>query len=55
VLKEKKNMHAHVQWINKSHMGKDREFFGEALDMVEQLDIEKIITFSFNFDPKIMA
>ena len=39
------------------HMRQDkhRNYFGEALDLVEQFGIEDLITFHLDFDPEIVA
>ena len=46
-----------VQWIDMNHMKKDknRAYFGEALDLVEQFGIEELLTFHMDFDPEIVA
>ncbi|KAE8776862.1 hypothetical protein D1007_50444 [Hordeum vulgare] len=55
VIKTKKNMYVPVQWVDMNHIKKDPAYFGEALDMVEQLHIEELITFHHDFDPEIVA
>ena len=57
VIKAKQNTHVEVKWINMHHMRKEahREYFGEALDLVEQFGIEHIISFHKDYDPEILA
>ena len=57
VSKAKQNIHVEVKWINMHHMRKEahREYFGEALDLVEQFGIEHIISFHKDYDPEILA
>ena len=38
-----------------NHLRKDRAYFGEALDLVEQFGIEEFITFHMDFDLEILA
>ena len=38
-----------------NHMKKDRAYFGEPLDLVEQFGIEELLTFHMDFDPEIVA
>ena len=38
-----------------NHLKKDPAYFGEALTMVEHLQIEELITFHHDFDPEIVA
>ena len=38
-----------------NHLRKDRAYFGEALDLVEQFGIEEFIMFHMDFDPEIFA
>ena len=36
------------------HLKKNRAYFGEPLDLVDQFGIEGILTFHLDFDPEIM-
>lgn len=54
MIKIKKNIYVLVQWIDIDHL-KDPTYFGEPLDMVEQLGIAEIIQFHLDFDPEIVA
>ncbi|KAE8801608.1 40S ribosomal protein S5-1 [Hordeum vulgare] len=54
VLKLKKNLYVPVQWIDINHPKKDPAYFGDALSMVEQLQIEKLITFQQDFDYEVI-
>ena len=40
-----------------NHMRQDKhhDYFGEALDLVEQFGIEDVISFHLDFDPEIVA
>ncbi|KAI5017259.1 hypothetical protein ZWY2020_037637 [Hordeum vulgare] len=55
VIETKKNIYVPVQWIDIDHLKKDPTYFGEPLDMVEQLGIGEIIVFQIDFDPEIVA
>ena len=57
VIKAKQNIYVDVHWIDMNHMRQDkhRDYFGEALDLVEQFGIEDLITFHLDFDPEIVA
>ena len=55
VIKSKHNLYVPMQWIDMNHLRKDQNYFGEALDLVEQFGIEDFITFHMDFDPEIVA
>ncbi|KAE8787127.1 hypothetical protein D1007_38903 [Hordeum vulgare] len=55
VIKRKKNIYAPVQWIDINHMKKYLAYFGDALSIVEQLQIEELITLQQDFDYEIVA
>ena len=57
VIKSKQNIYVDVHWIDMNHMRQDkhREYFGEALDLVEQFGIEHMVTFHLDFDLDIVA
>jgi hypothetical protein len=55
VIKSKQNIYVPVQWIDMGHLKKDRAYFGEALDLVEQFGIEDLITFHMDFDVELVA
>ena len=57
VIKGKQNIYVDVYWIDMVHMRKDNhwEYFGEALDLVEQFGIEDLLTFHLDYDPEIVA
>ena len=57
VIKSKQNIYVDVHWIDMNHMRQDkhRDYFGEALDLVEQFGIEDVISFHLDFDPEIVA
>ena len=57
VIKAKQNIYVDVHWIDMNHMRRDkyRDYFGEALDLVEQFGIEDVISFHLDFDPEIVA
>ena len=57
VIKAKQNHYVEVHWIDMNHMRQDkhRDYFGEALDPVEQFGIEHMLTFHLDFDPDIVA
>jgi len=38
-----------------NHLKKNRAYFGETLDLVEQFGIEDFLTFHMDFDPEIVA
>ena len=46
-----------VHWIGMNHMRQDkhRDYFGEALDLVEQFGIVDVISFHLDYDPEIVA
>ena len=41
--------------MNHMRQHKHRDYFGEALDLVEQFGIEHMLTFHLDFDPDIVA
>ena len=47
VLKTKANLYVDAHWVDVEHMRKDknRAYFAEALDLIEQLGLEHIMTF----------
>ena len=57
VLKAKRNIYVDVHWIDMHHMREEkyRNYFGEALDLVEQFGIEHIISFHKDIYPEIVA
>ena len=57
MVKAKRNIYVDVHWIDMHHMReeKHRDYFGEALDLVEQFGIEHIISFHKDYDPEIVA
>ena len=57
VIKAKQNIYVEVHWIDMHHMrdAKHRDYFGEALDLVEQFAIEDVISFHLDFDPELVA
>ena len=57
VIKAKQNIYMDVHWIDMNHMRQDKhhDYFGEALDLVEQFGIEDVISFHLDFDPEIVA
>ncbi|KAE8817715.1 hypothetical protein D1007_04577 [Hordeum vulgare] len=55
VLRSKKNLYFLVQWIDLEHVRKDMSYFGEAIAMVEQLQITNLISFHQDFDISIVA
>ena len=57
VIKNKQNTYVEVKWIEMHHMRKDkfRDYFGEALDLVEQFAIEHVISFHMDYDPEIIC
>ena len=57
VIKAEKNIYMDVHWIDMNHMRQDkhRDYFGEALDLVEQFGIEHLLTFHLDFHPEIVA
>ena len=57
MIKAKKNIYVDVHWIDMNHMSQDkhRDYFGEALDLVEQFGIEDVISFHLDFDPELVA
>ncbi|KAE8796163.1 hypothetical protein D1007_28870 [Hordeum vulgare] len=55
VLRSKKNLYVLVQWIDLDHFRKDMSYFGEAIAMVEQLQIADLISFHQDFDISIVA
>ena len=57
VIKAKQNTYVDVKWIDMNHMRQDkhREYFGEALDLVEQFGIEHVISFHLDYDPEIIC
>ena len=57
VIKAKQNIYVDVHWIDMNHMREDkhRDYFGEALDLVEQFGIEDVISFHLDYDPEIVA
>ncbi|KAE8804914.1 hypothetical protein D1007_18928 [Hordeum vulgare] len=55
VLRSKKNLYVLVQWIDLDHLKKDMSYFGEAISMVEQLQIADLISFHQDFDIEIVA
>ena len=57
VIKNKQNTYMDVKWIEMHHMRKDkfREYFGEALDLVEQFGIEHVISIHLDYDPKLIC
>ena len=57
VIKAKQNTYVDVKWIDMNHMRKDkyREYFGEALDLVEQFGIEHVISFHLDYDPELIC
>lgn len=55
VIKSKHNIYVPMQWIDMNHLRKDRAYFGEALDLVEQFGIDDFIMFHMDFDPEIVA
>ena len=38
-----------------THLRKNHDYFGEALDLVEQFGIEDFITLYMEFDPELVA
>ena len=46
-----------VKWIDMHHLRKDkfRDYFGEALDLVEQFAIEPVISFHHDYDPELIC
>ena len=57
VIKNKQNTYVDVKWIDMHHLRKDkfREYFGEDLDLVEQFDIERVISFHLDYDPELIC
>ena len=57
VIKNKQNIFVDVKWIDMNHMRKDkfRDYFGEALDLVEQFAIEPVISFHLDYDPELIC
>ena len=55
MIKAKQNIYVPVQWIDMDHLKKNRAYFGEPLDLVEQFGIEELITFHPDFDPELVA
>lgn len=57
VIKAKQNIYVDVHWIDMNHMreAKHCDYFGEALDLVEQFGIEHVISFHLDNDPEIVA
>ena len=57
VIKNKQNTYVEVKWIDMHHMRKDkfRDYFGEALDLVEQFGIEHVLTFHLDYDPELIC
>ena len=57
VIKNKQNTFMDVKWIDMNHMRKDkfRDYFGEALDLVEQFAIEPVISFHLDYDPELIC
>ena len=57
VIKSKQNTFVEVKWIDMHHMRKDkfRDYFGEALDLVEQFAIEPVISFHHDYDPELIC
>ena len=57
VIKNKQNTFVDVKWIDMNHMRKDkfRDYFGEALDLVEQFAIEPVISFHLDYDPELIC
>ena len=56
-IKSKQNTFVEVKWIYMHHMRKDkfRDYFGEALDLVEQFAIESVISFHHDYDPELIC
>ena len=57
VIKNKQNTYVDVKWIDMHHLRKDKyhEYFGEALDLVEQFDIENVVSFHLDYDPELIC
>ncbi|KAE8792214.1 hypothetical protein D1007_33376 [Hordeum vulgare] len=55
VLRSKKNPYVLVKWIDLKHLRNDMTYFGEAIAMVEQLQIADLISFHQDFDISIVA
>ena len=57
MIKNKQNTYVDVKWIDMHHLRKDkfRDYFGEALDLVEQFAIEPVISFHLDYDPEIIC
>ena len=57
VIKSKQNTFVDVKWIDMHHMWKDkfRDYFGEALDLVEQFAIEPVISFHLDYYPELIC
>ena len=57
VIKNKQNTYVDVKWIDMNHLRKDkfRDYFGEALDLVEQFGIEHVISFHLDYDPELIC
>ena len=57
VIKAKQNIYVDVHWIDMNHMRQDkhRDYFGEALGLVEQFGIEHVLTFHLDYDPELIC
>ena len=57
VIKNKQNTYVDVKWIDMNHLRKDKfhDYFGEALDLVEQFAIEPVISFHLDYDPELVC
>lgn len=55
VVLTRQKIYVRVQWIDLNHLQRDPLYFGEALNMIQQLGIEDLITFPYDFDPDIVA
>ena len=57
VIKSKQNTFVDVKWIDMHHMRKDKfhDYFGEALDLVEQFAIEPVISFHLDYDRELIC
>ncbi|KAE8781319.1 hypothetical protein D1007_45444 [Hordeum vulgare] len=55
VLKTKKNLYVPVQLIDINHLKKYPTYFGDALSIVDQLQILELITFQQDFDYELVA
>ena len=57
VIKANQNTYVDVHWIDMNHIRQDkhRDYFGEALGLVEQFGIEDMISFHLDDDLEIIA